>query len=117
MSEDVEETASAAREAAELAQQVWDDILVIFNGPGTFTSEQTDGYAMARIASALAEVIHQRNASIFHIGEVWMQRNQAVRERDEARRVARVLAEATAENLTPKEIEAREAAETYPEAE
>lgn len=63
-------------EAQEAAQQLWDDIQLICSGPGTFTAEQTDGYVVSRIAQTLAEIIHQRNASMFHIGEIWMERNQ-----------------------------------------
>jgi hypothetical protein len=93
MSDDNKTPAEVMEEATELARQLWDDILVIFNGAGTFTPAQTDGYAVARIASALAEVIHQRNAGFFHIGDVWAQRNQAVgrAEKAEARLAELVL--------------------------
>jgi len=50
------------------------------------------------------------NSTMFHT----IKRLQ--RERDEARRVAKVLAEAVAENLTPMERAAVETAEAYPEA-
>jgi Fe-S cluster assembly ATPase SufC len=42
--------------------------------------------------------------------------NRLQRERDEARRVAKALSEAVAENLTPMERAAVEVAEGYPEA-
>lgn len=64
----------ARLEAEELAKHLWDELVELI------ATDCVEAVVVGRIAQAFAEVIAQRNGAFFHIGEVWMERNRAVRD-------------------------------------